>query len=621
MTSDTGANMWLATVVLLASLSRGWSDCFFPFEYHGTYAVQRAPNEYSEVMIEINKMLPYGACHTRVDNNLILQDMSNGCLRCFHLAIRSANVLQLHTRDPQSSCATHIDSTLKLCPTVEEMSSLRTTANSTVHELMLYKVRSPTNEEHKHPVYCPISGRFSFSYDIDDGTESVTECANSDSQISNCPLGFGLHLNFNGCSFRPNLNMTFECLGDWRDSSGNSFVALLDTGAADDKRPRYRCAMYRKEASTGRIYVALSSDSSCHRHLESATRGYERLVLQPADTRPWPLAVRQATCTLPDWAQGVWQHSHVDGDTMVYKDAKNFKTHTTRCVAQHDQEKFVIYSRSQCGEESYKCIWLKYRGTNVMEFQIGSSPSDKADDDLCADHWFLETDWITQGKEKPMEESPCPVSGEYQGVIPDTDDQLGAKLYSDCSSPGIMFYSVLSRGNHSHIYEEREYRCLGTWHEGDVMYTYTQRRDVLLYECFAGRVMADGRVFIGEAGTDESCRRRIDPTRTGMLIDQIAPCYSTEETGGEPRKSSIPPPLPVPTQTADTTPELPRRRPDRPASTDRPPWDPITARPGDEDDSGAGGSGGGGGSGAGGLQGLPAALLAGSVLVVALLRL
>ena len=105
--------------------------------------------------------------------------------------------------------------------------------------------------------------------------------------------------------------------------------------------------MYRKEAGTGRIYMALSSDSSCHRHLESATRGYERLVLDPADSRPWPLAVRQASCTLPDWAQGIWQHAHVDRHTMVYKDAKNFKTHTTRCVAQHDEEKFVIHSRSQ----------------------------------------------------------------------------------------------------------------------------------------------------------------------------------------------------------------------------------------------------------------------------------
>ena len=53
------------------------------------------------------------------------------------------------------------------------------------------------------------------------------------------------------------------------------------------------------------------------------------------------------------------------------------------------------------------------------------------------------------------------------------------------------------------------------------MYTYTQRRDVLSYECFAGRVMADGRVYIGEAGTDDSCRRRIDPTRMGMLINKI----------------------------------------------------------------------------------------------------
>ena len=63
---------------------------------------------------------------------------SNGCLRCFHLAIRSANVLQLHTRDPQSSCATHIDNTFKLCPTVEEMSSPSKMEESHIHELMMY---------------------------------------------------------------------------------------------------------------------------------------------------------------------------------------------------------------------------------------------------------------------------------------------------------------------------------------------------------------------------------------------------------------------------------------------------------------------------------------------------
>ena len=54
------------------------------------------------------------------------------------MAIRSPNVLQLHTRDPQSSCATHIDNTFKLCPTVEEMSSPAKMEESNVHELMMY---------------------------------------------------------------------------------------------------------------------------------------------------------------------------------------------------------------------------------------------------------------------------------------------------------------------------------------------------------------------------------------------------------------------------------------------------------------------------------------------------
>ncbi|XP_043225565.1 uncharacterized protein LOC122383321 [Amphibalanus amphitrite] len=589
-----GDRMWLMAIALLSLLGSGFSECYFPFEYHGTYAVQSAENKYSEVLIEINQILPYGVCHARVGNNLILRDESNGCLRCFHLAIRSANVLQLHTRDPQSSCATHIDNTFKLCPTVEEMSSPAKMEESHVHELMMYKVKTRTNEPHEHPVYCPISGRFSFSYDIDDGTESVTECANSDSQISNCPLGFGLHLNFNGCAFRPNFNMTFQCLGDWEDSNGNNFMALLDTEASDEKRPRYRCAMYRKEAGTGRIYVALSSDSSCHRHLESATRGYERLVLQPADSRPWPLAVRQATCTLPDWAQGVWQHSHVDGDTMVYKDAKNFKTHTTRCVAQHDQEKFVIYSRSQCGEEVYNCVWLKRRGTNVLEFQLGLSPANEPTDDMCEPHQFLETSWITQGRKQIHQEASCPVAGEYEGVIPETGDQLCAKLYSDCNNPDIMFYTVISCENASDIYEEREYRCLGTWHEGDVMYTYTQRRDVLSYECFAGRVMADGRVFIGEAGTDDSCRRRIDPTRTGMLINRIDTCNSDINT----LIPTTPPPPPPPSRRTRPPTAPTRRLPPAPTKarttpwpvtqrTTTRPWKPITARPGQGSGSGA----------------------------------
>ena len=81
------------------------------------------------------------------------------------------------------------------------------------------EVKTRSNEPQVHPVYCPISGRFSFSYDIDDGTESVTECSNSDSRISNCPLGFGLHLSFNGCAFRANFSKHMSMHGRSYDFS------------------------------------------------------------------------------------------------------------------------------------------------------------------------------------------------------------------------------------------------------------------------------------------------------------------------------------------------------------------------------------------------------------------
>ena len=51
-----------------------------------------------------------------------------------------------------------------------------------------------------------------------------------------------------------------------------------------------------------------------------------------------------------------------------------------------------------------------------------------------------------------------------------------------------------------------------------MLYTYTQRLDALSYECFAGRVLPDGRVFIGDAGTEQGCRRHVDPATSGMLI-------------------------------------------------------------------------------------------------------
>lgn len=115
-----------------------------------------------------------------------------------------------------------------------------------------------------------------------------------------------------------------------------------------------------------------------------------------------------------------------------------------------------------------------------------------------------------------MSNLSCPISGEYIGRIPDSVE-LCAKLWSDCRAPELMYYQV-SDCMTSEIYEEREYRCLGHWKEGDLLYTYTQRYDAAAgtFECFVGSIVSSKEIYIKEAG--EHCQRRVDPFRFGMKL-------------------------------------------------------------------------------------------------------
>ena len=228
------------------------------------------------------------------------------------------------------------------------------------------------------PTYCPINGAYSFTYSINDGIENSLECPDPSSEISDCPYGFGLNLKFRGCSFG-NMDMSFHCLGDWEGPRpGQRYLALMDTKAATreghSSRPRYRCALYEEDNMTGEIKFSLSSDSTCSNHLRSATEGYETLSLNPMPMNPWPAHVRPRSCQLPEWSQGVWEHIHIYGGTVLLKDHRNFKTYTAKCVTQHSQvhpDRFLVYARTQCGDEHYKCVWLKNRGDNALEFQLG----------------------------------------------------------------------------------------------------------------------------------------------------------------------------------------------------------------------------------------------------------
>ena len=147
-----------------------------------------------------------------------------------------------------------------------------------------------TKESNGDPVitreYCPINGRFVFTYAIKDSlTDPVNECIAPVSEISNCPNGFELNLRFQQCSFGSLgtlhkfdwlkvpaayllngdlflsiLDLKFQCLGNWASRNGERYLALniqdsktaisdVTENIADDiiddkRRLLYRCAVY-----------------------------------------------------------------------------------------------------------------------------------------------------------------------------------------------------------------------------------------------------------------------------------------------------------------------------------------------------------------------------------------
>ena len=526
----------LAFLLAIAWLGRPCEAiCYFPAVYQGEFVSQAvlhtdqhsAPQvSYSTITVLYDSIPVWGYCHRRIGNNVILMEDSGGltCFRCFHLALRSSNVVQVHTRG-LDKCFTSEEAAIATCPTQLDMEEQEAS------EVMLYRTKGFLGEPAVSPTYCPFNGAYTFTYSINDGTETELECKEPTSEISDCPYGFGLNLQFEGCSFGE-MDLSFHCLGDWDGRKGERYVALMDTGATlqsiqdrEQPRPRYRCAIYREDPDDGRIHLALSSDSTCVSQLQSADQGWETLVLHPKQAPAYPDSVDAYTCVFPDWMQGEWEHLHFKGDSLVYKDHRNFKTYSGKCVPQSgswDQERFLVYTRSQCGDEQYKCLWVKERGVNTLEVQVGLYTSDSPDRALCGDENFQERTWTTQGRLVIEEKAPYMFTGEYTGVIPDTEG-LCAKLYSDCNNPEIMFYTIFNCFNRTEVFEEREYQCLGQWEEDGVIYTYTERRDMQGHECFVGVTTQQGEIFLQEAGNN--CERGQEPLRYGMRMSRVAECY------------------------------------------------------------------------------------------------
>ncbi|XP_053680572.1 uncharacterized protein LOC128731471 [Anopheles nili] len=564
----------LALVLVLASLTVHPCDasCYFPFEFQGGYITQNTVTpegavRYSRINITENAIPLWGMCHRRRDNNVILMTGSEeaSCFRCFHLKLVSKNVLRVLAADQDylSKCHTNEEKALASCLTEDDL--LNEAKNT---EIILYKFHEWDGAEVRQE-YCPIHGRYRMTYSVDssDAPDGVTECDSVESEVDNCPSGSALNLRFRNCAF-PNREVTFECLGHWRGFGNQNYLALLGTGEESRLGPKYRCATYTENPKTGEIDIAFSRDSTCRaierqlvRHPNSRyTNGngigggeYHHEVLS---LRPIPLEFGPVTqyCSFPSWLIGRWEHVIVNQNQLIYKDHNTFKTYTMKCVknyTNHDSNKYIVYSQTQCGEEMYQCLKVERRDTNVFEFQISTRQSANYTATICNDFYFNDDRWLTQGRlDNSDTVSPCPIIGEFSGIIPD-DEGLCAKLSSECDSQDIMHYQISACDYMNEVYEEREYRCLGQWTHRNIVYTYTQRRDVGTYECFVGTMLSDRQIFIKEAG--EHCQRDVNPNRFGMELNKVAHCTPPEVFKSPGRPTHKYSEVPLPTQRPSAT--------------------------------------------------------------------
>ena len=102
----------------------------------------------------------------------------------------------------------------------------------------------------------------------------------------------------------------------------------------------------------------------------------------------------------------------------------------------------------------YQCVWVAKRSHNIIEFRFGRESSQHPRPELCQDSQFIDRPWITQGRRQSLQPTPCPISGDYTGVVPE-ETSLCTKMSSDCNNPDIMFYTVSLCQNRSHVFERK----------------------------------------------------------------------------------------------------------------------------------------------------------------------
>ena len=93
-------------LLLLSLVGHAAGICYFPAVYQGEYESQTVGGStdvsYSSISVLYDSIPVWGYCYKRVGSNVILKEDSGGitCFRCFHLSLRSSNILRRRRERP-----------------------------------------------------------------------------------------------------------------------------------------------------------------------------------------------------------------------------------------------------------------------------------------------------------------------------------------------------------------------------------------------------------------------------------------------------------------------------------------------------------------------------------------
>ncbi|CAG0919226.1 unnamed protein product [Notodromas monacha] len=438
-------NIQVFLLQALAQVDFGEANCSFPRVILGLYdtqepnSVQTGTLEYTEFSVNSNSMSNFGSCVEKLGSNFILLQQPGNCFRCVRIEFRTKNIVQLYTKISQDSsfnvpCFQDKESAKNACPSSSD-------SPQTFEEITLYRKTGFTNEGQESAVektFCPIAGQFEFVYrntrlPTTGILPRVEACDRPTSLASNCPFGFGLTFDYQGCSF-PDKRESFQCLGEWSGSNGGTYFALEDM---QNGSPKYRCGMLREEQ--GLIFMSMATDSSCRHGLRSADDGGETWMLKQVNVPP-----SSTSCTFPTWSQGVWKDLEVTPGKITYKQTGQFQTLSMSCMQEYNlvPGMFFVQAYSSCGEEMFSCMWFKQRHKNILDIQM-SPPTKTMNWTACAAHDQQTFNaWSSHPKLNP-EEATCAFSaGEWVGADPNKPGQC-VEVITDCRTSHSFMYTVI----------------------------------------------------------------------------------------------------------------------------------------------------------------------------------